>query len=174
VHQQLVGTFAVKNMFGCVAGKQKAYWHFARGNHKHDFCELLIEIYRFLAPAVTIIDAVTAMEGMGPIRGSARPLGWLIGGVDPIACEVACAKLINLKLEEVPIIRTAKAMEFGCYQDESMDIVGDDFTADICMDFEIPPQIPVRFSLLYVLRSICKQILLLIKTAVKGTGTKSN
>jgi uncharacterized protein (DUF362 family) len=33
-HQQLGATFAFKNMYGCVcglAGKEKAYWHFARG-----------------------------------------------------------------------------------------------------------------------------------------------
>ncbi|MGD0078718.1 MAG: DUF362 domain-containing protein, partial [Sedimentisphaerales bacterium] len=29
-HQQLVATFVVKNMFGCVSGKWKAYWHFAK------------------------------------------------------------------------------------------------------------------------------------------------
>ena len=39
-HQQLVGTFAVKNMFGCVSGKKKAYWHFARGAEQDsaNFC----------------------------------------------------------------------------------------------------------------------------------------
>ncbi|MHC4575044.1 MAG: DUF362 domain-containing protein, partial [Planctomycetota bacterium] len=30
-HQQLVATFAVKNMFGCVSGKRKAIWHFLKG-----------------------------------------------------------------------------------------------------------------------------------------------
>jgi len=34
-HQQLGATFAVKNMFGAVCGKQKAFWHFARGK-SHD------------------------------------------------------------------------------------------------------------------------------------------
>jgi uncharacterized protein (DUF362 family) len=172
-HQQLIGTFAVKNMFGCVVGKQKAFWHFARGRHKRDFCELLIEIYRFLAPAVTIVDAVTVMEGMGPIRGKARQLGWLIGGVDPIACEIACSKLVNLEPYEVPIIKTAKAMGFGCGDTEAVNIVGDDFAGDVCTDFEIPPQLPVRFSLPYVLRSVFKQIVLLVKAAIKGTGTKA-
>ncbi len=33
-HQQLVATFAVKNMFGCVSGKRKALWHFRKGKNE--------------------------------------------------------------------------------------------------------------------------------------------
>src|SRR4030042_6623313 len=105
--QQRVATFAVKNMFGCVSGKRKALWHFAKGKNADEFCELLIEIYKFLNPALTIIDAVTIMDGPGPIRGRARPLGWIIGGTDPVACEMVCCKLVNLNPEDIPIISTA-------------------------------------------------------------------
>ncbi len=74
-HQQLTATFAVKNMFGCVSGKRKALWHFTKGKNADDFCEFLIDIYKFLKPAFTIIDGVIAMDGPGPIKGRARPLG---------------------------------------------------------------------------------------------------
>ena len=33
-HQQLVATFAVKNMFGCISGKRKALWHFIKGSRR--------------------------------------------------------------------------------------------------------------------------------------------
>jgi len=166
-HQQLVATFAVKNMFGCVSGKQKALWHFAKGKSYYDFCELLIEIYRFLNPALTIIDAVVAMDGPGPIRGRARPLGYLIGGTEPIACEAICCELVNIKPEELPMIKTARQMGFGCSERDKIKVVGDDFPQSVCMDFELPKLIPLRFSLLHVCRSVCKQILLLAKSAVK-------
>jgi uncharacterized protein (DUF362 family) len=109
-HQQLVTTFAVKNMFGCCSGKRKALWHFAKGRNADKFCELLIEIYKFLNPALTIIDGVIAMDGPGPINGRARPLGWLLGGTDPFALEVICSKLVNINPENVPIVKTAKQM----------------------------------------------------------------
>ena len=166
-HQQLTATFAVKNMFGCVSGKRKALWHFAKGKNADDFCELLIEIFKFLNPALTIIDAVVAMDGPGPIRGRARPLGWLIGGTDPIACETICAKLIGIEPENVPIIKTARQIEFGCSDPAKIEIVGDDFPQSICTDFQLPKLVPLRFSLLHVCKSICKQILLLAKAAFK-------
>jgi len=160
-HQQLVATFAVKNMFGAVSGKRKALWHFAKGGRAEDFCELLIEIYRFLKPAFTIIDAVTVMDGPGPIRGRARTLGWLIGGVEPIACEILCCKLVDMQPDAVPIIMTAKKLGFGCSDLSKIEILGDDYSKDICTDFEPAELIPIRFSLLHVCRSICKQVLLL-------------
>ena len=76
-HQQLVATFAVKNMFGCVSGKRKALWHFSKGKKEGDFCEFLIDIFHFLKPAVTLIDGVTAMDRRGPIPGWHKPLGRL-------------------------------------------------------------------------------------------------
>lgn len=164
-HQQLVATFAVKNMFGCVAGKRKALWHFSRGKTQEEFCELLIEIFRYLAPAVTIIDGVAAMDGRGPIRGRTRPLGWLVGGTDPIACERVCCELVNMQTGDVPIIRTAEQMGFGCGERDDIETVGDDFSQSVCMDFELPAPVPIRFSLLHVCKSICKQIVLLAKSA---------
>src|SRR4030042_2356487 len=64
-HQQLMATFAVKNMFGCVSGKRKALWHFTKGKNESDFCELRIDIFTFLRPAVTLIDGIMAMDCRG-------------------------------------------------------------------------------------------------------------
>ena len=164
-HQQLAATFAVKNMFGCVSGKRKALWHFTKGKNEDDFCEFLIDIYKFLNPALTIIDAVTAMDGPGPIRGRARPLGWLIGGTDPIACEIICCKLVDINQEDIPIIKTARQTGFGCSDPAKIEVAGDDFSEYICTDFKMPELVPISFSLLRVCKSICKQILILARSA---------
>ena len=170
-HQQLGATFAVKNMFGCVVGKRKALWHFTRGGNPEDFCELLIDIYRHLKPALTIIDAVTAMDGAGPINGRARPLGWLIGGTDPIACETICAELVGIEAGDLPIIRTAQKVGFGCSDRTNIEIAGDDLSSSICTDFKVPELVPIRFSLVQVCKSVCKQILLLARATVKKIRT---
>jgi uncharacterized protein (DUF362 family) len=168
-HQQLVATFAVKNMFGCVSGKRKAIWHFRKGGKPENFCEILIDIYSFLNPVLTIIDGVSVMDGQGPIRGRTRPLGWLIGGIDPIACEIICCKLVNIQPDNLPIIKTAKKMGFGSSDITEIKILGDDFSQHICTDFELPKLFPIRFSFLHVCKSILKQVLLL----AKSVNTKS-
>lgn len=167
-HQQLVATFAVKNMFGCVSGKWKAYWHFARGGSEKKFCKFLIETYKFLNPALTIIDAVSAMDGPGPIRGRARPLGWLIGGTEPIALEYVCCKLIGLSPDELPIIKTARQIDFGCRDYGQIKILGDALPQQPCTDFLPAELIPIRFSLPHVCKSVCKQAIMLAKSILKG------
>ncbi len=167
-HQQLVATFAVKNMFGCVCGKEKAFQHLARGKFYEDFCRMLIEIYKLLAPVVTIIDGVVAMEGPGPIRGEAKPLGFLIGGTDPMACEAVCCELIDSKPEELPMIRTARQLGFGCSDMNQINVVGDDYTDFVCTDFQLAEQIPIGFSFGHVCKSVVKQLILLTKSVRKG------
>lgn len=166
-HQQLKATFAIKNMFGCVSGKRKAIMHFAIGKNEHDFCELLIDIYEFLNPVLTIIDSVTVMDGQGPIRGRARPLGWLIGGSDPIAIETVCSKLIGIEPETLPLIETAKQLNFGCSDFNKIRILGDEFPKDTCTDFRPAKQIPIKFTFPHICKSICKQILLISKEVIK-------
>ncbi|MHC4124194.1 MAG: DUF362 domain-containing protein [Planctomycetota bacterium] len=163
-HQQLVTTFAVKNMFGCVAGKKKAWWHFVKGSETDQFCTFLIDIYRFLNPVLTIIDGVIAMDGPGPIRGRSRPLGWLIGGTDPIACEIVCSRLINMDPDDVPVIKTAKKLNFGCSDFEKIEFPYEPFPEIVCTDFEPAELIPIRFSFPHVCKSVCKQLILLLKS----------
>ena len=171
-HQQVVATFAVKNMFGCVSGKRKPFWHFVRGGSYDDFCELLIGIFKFLNPALTIIDAVTVMDGPGPIRGRARGLGYLIGGTEPVACETICCELVNIRPEELPMIKTARQIGFGCWERDKIKVIGDDFPQTVCTDFELPKLIPLRFTFLHVCKSICKQVLLLAKSLFQRGAKK--
>jgi hypothetical protein len=95
-----------------------------------------------------------------------------VGGVDPIACEVVCGRLVNIGAEELPMVRAARQMGFGTWEAEKIRIVGDEFPREVCMDFEIPVQIPVRFSLPRVLKSICKQILLVAKATMKWSSSR--
>ena len=165
-HQQLVATFAVKNMFGVVCGKRKALLHFEKGKSIDSFCQMLIDIYKFTKPAFTILDAVEVMDGQGPIRGRTRPLGWLIAGSDPMAIEIICCKLINIDPEIVPIIRTAKKINSGCCDSDEIRVLGNDYSRYICTDFVLPQLIPIRFSLPRVCKSIAKQIILLTRSAL--------
>ena len=155
-HQQLTGTFAIKNMFGCVSGKAKPYWHYARGASLEKFSEFLIDVYRFIPPALTLIDGIIAMEGAGPINGSSRDLGWIIGGTDAIACELVCTQLMDKDPDLFPIIRTARSLHYGCSQSQDISIKGDDPSDGICPDFQLPELIPLRFSLARVIQSFIK------------------
>lgn len=172
-HQQMTATIAVKNMFGCVAGKQKAMLHFSKGNSHQDFALMLIEVIQLLKPTLNIIDGIIAMQGQGPIHGSPRPIGAIIGSIDPIACETICAEIINLKPEDLPIVRAAREMNFGCSDRENITIIGDDYRQLICREFVHANPIPLKFTLPRICKSITKQLWLLLAGGKKNE-TNSN
>jgi uncharacterized protein (DUF362 family) len=169
-HQQLTATIAVKNMFGCVCGKRKAFLHFSRGKSFDDFCRMLIDIYRLTAPVLSIVDGIVAMEGQGPINGRPRKLGFLVASPDPLACELLCCDIINLDPQQLPIVRTARQVGFGCTDLSQVEIVGDDYTPYRCTDFVAAELTPLQFSLPRVSRSICKQIIILLKSFMTSPG----
>jgi uncharacterized protein (DUF362 family) len=166
-HQQLVATIAVKNMFGCVSGKAKATWHYKKGATFDDFCTMLIDIYKLLNPAITIIDAIVAMEGPGPINGNPKKLGWLIASVDPIAAEIICCDLIGISPGQLPMIKTAEKLGFGCADKQNIEVVGDSFVADERIRLEPAELTPLSFSFPRIIKSIARQIWILMKTGRK-------
>jgi uncharacterized protein (DUF362 family) len=170
-HQQLGATFALKNMYGCVCGlggKEKAYWHFAKGHDKDDFCRLIVGVYRKLSPVLTLIDAVVAMEGQGPINGQSRQLGYLLAGTDPVACERVCCDMVGFAPQTLPLLQTAEKMGFGLPSSQPVQILGDRFAGPVCPDFQPAIQTPLRFTLPRIIKSISKQIVILMKSSLFG------
>lgn len=159
-HQQVMFTFAVKNIFGFVPGKAKPFWHLARGDSPEMFCGFLINLCRFVGPQVTIIDAVLAMEGRGPINGRPRTLGYIVGARHPIASELVCSMLLGIDPQQVPMIRAAKREDY--WPQGEIDI-RTDLPIVPCRDFDIPAIVPIRFSPLRVLQSLIKGLWIKIK-----------
>jgi uncharacterized protein (DUF362 family) len=170
-HQQLGATFALKNMYGCICGlggKEKAYWHFARGHDKALFCRMVVGVYQKLSPVLTIIDGIVAMEGQGPINGQPRNVGYLVAGVDPVACERVCCDLVGFRPAELPLLQTAVKMNVGLPFSKPVELLGDRFDAPVCPDFKPATLTPLRFSFGRILKSISKQIAILMKSAVSS------
>lgn len=170
-HQQLGATFALKNMYGCICGlggKEKAYWHFARGHDKELFCRMVVGVYRKLSPVLTMIDGIVAMEGQGPINGQPRNVGYLVAGVDPVACERVCCDMVGFRSAELPLLQTAVKMNIGLPFSKPVEILGDRFDAPACPDFKPATLTPLRFSFGRILKSISKQIVILMKSALSS------
>ena len=164
-HQQLGATFAFKNMYGCVcglAGKEKAYWHFARGREVESFCRMIVGIYRKFSPVLNIIDGIVGMEGQGPINGQPRDVGCLVAGTNPAACERVCCDLVGFDPADLPLLMTAEKMNPGSMT-APVDIIGDVLDTPICPDFKPATQTPLRFSFPHICKSITKQSIILVK-----------
>jgi len=146
-HRQLFLTVAVKNMFGCVNGRRKAWWHVKAGNYENYFGRMLVETYVMLQPAVNIVDAVVAMEGNGPIKGEPRAMNLIMASTDAVAIERISADIVRIKPSQIRTLRAAKELEVGTPYLDRIDVVGACLEDVIVDDFKLPRMLPVGFSL---------------------------
>ena len=107
-HQQMFLTLAVKNLFGCVVGKQKIAWHLSAGRDELLFARVLVEVCHAVSPALSIADGVIGMEGTGPTHGAPRRFGFLAAGADPFALDTALTWLLGFRPERSPVLAAAR------------------------------------------------------------------
>jgi len=96
-------TLSMKNMFGIVPGCRygwpKNVLHWA-GIH-----ESVLDICATVRPHFVIADAIVAMEGDGPLNGTARRLNKLVLSNDPVAADAICARALGVSPEQVAYLR---------------------------------------------------------------------
>lgn len=99
-HQMMGVTCAVKNLFGTLIGMRKPQLHLQAGSDKARFAQMLLDLAARLRPALTVVDAVVAMEGAGPGSGDPVEIGTLLAGTNPLAVDAAALELLGLGPED--------------------------------------------------------------------------
>lgn len=101
-------TCGVKNLFGCIPGLQKAEFHM-RFPEKGPFGQMLCDLYETVNPDMVIVDGIVGMEGDGPAGGTPKEMGFLLGGDNGFAVDLAAAKLIGIDPAKVPYLAAGAA-----------------------------------------------------------------
>lgn len=99
-------TGAAKNLYGCIAGLEKAAWH-SRLPKIVPFCALLCDITECAAPALSIIDGVLGMDGKGPSGGRARKAGVLTASENPFAADFEMMRICGIDPSLAPLHKEA-------------------------------------------------------------------
>ena len=167
-HMQLTLTMGVKNLFGCVPGKMKAWWHMEAGKDENRFGEMLVETARAIAPDLTILDGIIGHEGNGPSGGEPRRLNILGASSDVFALDRAIVDILNVEPALVPTVAAAERLGLSPQ------------LADIhfphqrplelqVMDWKLPDAlVPIDFGMPRVIKSTFKHLYIrLIKEPMK-------
>ncbi len=107
-HGQMLLTLGVKNLFGCVVGRAKAAWHYNVGLNRERFASLLLDIYKGVAPAFTLLDGVIGMDGDGPTSGRPFPYGVIAAAEDALTLDFWLCRMLGVPLEDFPLWRAAR------------------------------------------------------------------
>lgn len=103
-HMQLTLTMGVKNLFGCVPGKMKAWWHMEAGKSQERFAAMLVETARAINPDLTILDGIIGHEGNGPSGGEPRQLGVLAASANVFALDRSLVEILQIDPTIIPTV----------------------------------------------------------------------
>ena len=98
-------TLGYKNMFGCIPVDERIPWH-----RIPEMFYLLVDLFKLLPPALTVMDGLVSQEGPGPRYGFPVEWGVIIMGKDPVAVEaVTMSALGHQPYEQAVLPIAAKA-----------------------------------------------------------------
>ena len=172
-HMQLTMTLGVKNLFGCVPGKMKAWWHTEAGKDAQRFGQMLVETARAINPNLTIIDGIVGHQGNGPSEGEPKKLGVLGASDDVFALDIALLEILQVEPELVPTILAARKLGL-CPTPGDIDFPLASPTQLRVNDWQLPEKMmPIDFGLPRVLRSTFKHFYIrFIKEPITAYSSK--
>lgn len=97
-------TLSLKNLFGLLANQDKKKLH-------RVLDEVLPYLGKVIRQDMIVVDGVVAMEGNGPLVGNPVQLGVVVAGVDPVAVDSTCARIMGFDPKEVKHL--VRAVEMG-------------------------------------------------------------
>jgi len=153
-HVQLTVTMGVKNLFGCVPGKMKAWWHLESGKDVNKFARMLVATAEAIAPSLTIMDGIIGHEGNGPSQGEPKQIGMLAASRDVFALDRVVIEVLGVNPDLVPTLRVGK------YQNlDQIAIAGASIQSLQIHDWQLPTQmIPIDFGFPRILKSTFKHL----------------
>lgn len=151
-HQMMGLTCGVKNLFGAVVGMRKPQLHLQAGTDKAFFALMLLELAERIRPALTIVDAITGMEGDGPGSGDPVHIGALIAGANPLAVDSVAIALTGIPPNEVWTQQLARHRNLPGSRLEEVEILGADLATLRVPHFRPAKSTDVNFGIPAFLR----------------------
>lgn len=123
-HSFTAFTGAVKNMFGIIPYGLRLDYH--RNYINNDiFSQMLVDIFSCAPPQLTIMDAITAMEGEGPSGGNIKKVGLIFASQDAVAVDAVATKVVELNPLNIYTTLHAHERGLGIGTIENIEITGE-------------------------------------------------
>jgi uncharacterized protein (DUF362 family) len=118
-HDQSIATLAVKNMKGLIPDTLKKQFHTTFGVFR-----AVAELNTVVKPALSIVDAVVAQEGLGPVFGTPVNMGLLVAGRDPVAVDTVSGLIMGIEPNELEVSKHAAELGLGVMDMNRIQVVG--------------------------------------------------
>ncbi len=135
-HHWAGATLSLKNLFGTLPGicygwpKNELHW---RGIDNS-----IVDIALTRTPDLAIVDGIVGMEGDGPLNGTAKFVGAVVMGRDPLAVDATCCRLMQLDPEKIAYLGLGYRKKLGLLRAAEIQQLGEKIE-DLAQPFETVP-----------------------------------
>ncbi len=120
-HHWVGMTASMKNLFGTVPGRK--YGWPKNLLHVKGIPHCILDLVHLIKPQIGFVDGIVAMEGDGPINGTAKKTGFIVLGTDLAAVDSTCARTMDIPIDQLVYLRMAGQV-IGNINPDQIDIVG--------------------------------------------------
>jgi uncharacterized protein (DUF362 family) len=108
-------TVSMKNLYGTLPGNR--YGWPKNVLHHAGIPQTVVDINATLPPTIAVVDGIQCMEGDGPILGTAKDMGLVVVGLDKLAVDATCARIIGMEPSMVTYLEIAHKAGLGQMND---------------------------------------------------------
>lgn len=161
-HGQMLFTGAVKNLYGMVSGKVKAWRHLTARSSREKFSLMLLGICEQVRPCFTLVDAIDIMEKTGPRNGVLKNAGLIFAGINCISIDWVICEVFSVDAQKVPLLYAAQKYGFAGGRLSDIQIAGVPVSRVRRDDCIFPTVLDdISFSFSKVIKSIMRHVLTL-------------
>ncbi len=167
-HRMMRFTGAVKNLYGCISGIEKAMLHTKHGDKHHGdigvFSSLIVDLEEYLPPQVVLMDAITSMSTDGPMNGRALDLNFIATSQSSIALDTAMYTMMKKDVDFFPIWKELQRRRIPASFLENIEWAGEDKDSFDLSKFRLPKKLMAEsFPPVELIKSACRRLYALFK-----------
>ena len=106
VHVMTTVTLSIKNLWGCYPDTMRCL------HHKHLGHKLAL-ITKYVKPKLVIVDGICALDGHGPMFGTAKQLDLILGSNNPVVADALGSTIMGFTPRSIQHLRIAEDAGLG-------------------------------------------------------------
>jgi uncharacterized protein (DUF362 family) len=131
-HDQLIMTLGMKNMKGVIQKPTKRLFH------RIGLAKAVVDLNKAVPLDLTVVDAIHAMEGLGPSFGDVFEMDVIMASRDVYSLDVVGAQVMGITLAELEYMKAAAEQGLMDLGGSGIKVVGEPVSA-VSKKFEWPP-----------------------------------
>lgn len=131
-HDQMLMTLGMKNLKGVITKSQKRLFH------RVGLSKAIVDLNKAVPVDLTVVDAIHAMEGLGPSFGDVFEMDVIMASTDVYSLDVIGARVMGFAPEEIEYLKLASDEGLVDLEGVGIEVVGDAID-DVARSFKRSP-----------------------------------